>query len=297
MAIDRAAVELWRKLKPWLPARPLVLEIGEANWYGDVPLADVPELADVPDWETADLWAKARLFYERILDPARVDAVDLQGTREAWKLDLNEPLPVDVMYDVVVNTGTTEHVFDQRQVFETIHDRTKPGGLMVHAFPVGGCKDHGFYTYSPCLLAELLLANGYWLLAEVRHSSGADDILHLAWQKVGSDPFQVPWQNGYKGVAGGKGIRPHERMRRQNEARSMPLRGREEGQAMNEQHQRLVKELESLERQRVEALATLHRIDGAISMARHLLTAPLPARDDNGETARRVEVGEMDARD
>ncbi len=250
MAIDRAAIALWRALKPHLPFRPDVLEIGQANYYGDVPVADVPELADAAD---LDLWAKARLFYGRLLD-----AVDLQGTSAAWRHDLNEPMPVALLYDIVINTGTTEHVFDQRQVFETIHDRTKLGGLMVHAFPVGGCKDHGFYTYSPCLLADLAKANGYETLAEVRHQSGTDEILHLAWRKSGSGPFQVPQQNGYAGAMGGKGVAANVNLRPPTGDKPVDM-------------QILLNELQSLERQKAETTATLNRIEGAERMCRHLL--------------------------
>ncbi len=262
MAIDRAAVALWRVLRPHLPPRPTVLEIGEANWYGDVPTVDVPELADVPDLATADLWEKARIFYKSVLDPARIDAVDLQGTRTARRFDLNRPLPMpaSVRYDIVINTGTTEHVFDQRQVFETIHDRTKPGGLMVHAFPVGGCKDHGFYLYSPCLLRDLAAANGYETLAEVRHQSGADEILHLAWRRRGAGPFRVPQQNGYAGVQGGKGVGAKSGLRFPG------------GENDVIDQAAILMELESLEAQRLETQATLNQILGAEKALRHMLT-------------------------
>jgi hypothetical protein len=42
MAIARMDIEMWEALKAKgvLPPAPLVLELGEANWYGDVPAPD-----------------------------------------------------------------------------------------------------------------------------------------------------------------------------------------------------------------------------------------------------------------
>ncbi len=201
MAICRGAVELWKQIKRWIPPAPAVLEIGEANWYGDISTDEVPEMCGLPI--SGNSFEVAKQFYRAVLHYSRLDAVDMNG-RTALLCDLNQPLPLTTLYDIVINTGTTEHVFDQRQVFETIHNRTRAGGLMIHCFPVAGCSDHGFYTYSPCLIRELAHSNNYRGLAFVERTIGQDKLLHLAWMKHGGGPFVIPQQGTCKGVTGGE---------------------------------------------------------------------------------------------
>lgn len=205
MAIDRAALTLWELLKGKLPLRPAVLEIGQANWFGDVSAASRPELAGIDGLESMDVFALARAFYSRVLGFSVLDAIDLDGV-SAWRFDLNCPLPLKRRYDIIINTGTTEHVFDQRQAFESIHHWTMPGGVMVHAFPVSGCVDHGFFNYQPNMLDELMRANRYETLAALRCKTGDDEILHLAWRKIDDMPFAIPQQQKYAGVMGGVSV-------------------------------------------------------------------------------------------
>ncbi len=194
MAITRGDVELWGLLEGMLPLCPRVLELGEANWYCDLPLPD----------GARDPFSAALRFYQRLFDYAEIVAVDLNGTSRALKHDLNEPLPdcppFDVPFDVVINTGTLEHLFDQRQGWQTAHDMTATGGIMVHSLPVAGWPDHGFYCYQPCLVADVEKANGYQPLAvycEKDIGATGNHQLHLAWRKVKDGPFVVPRQGRY----------------------------------------------------------------------------------------------------
>jgi 2-polyprenyl-3-methyl-5-hydroxy-6-metoxy-1,4-benzoquinol methylase len=92
-------------------------------------------------------------------------AVDLHGTPDALQYDLNHPLPFAEKFDVVTNIGTGEHVFNQYQVFKSIHEHCSPSGLMIHALPNQGCYDHGFYNYHPTFVFDLCEANSYQILA------------------------------------------------------------------------------------------------------------------------------------
>lgn len=172
MAITAVDFAVWLALREQrlLPERPDVLEIGEANWHGDV---SDEELANVTGWPTPDditTFQKARDFYIEVLDHNTIDAIDLHGP-SARKYDLNEPVPVSERYGVVINNGTAEHVWNQYQLFKTIHDLTLPGGLMYHFLPMTGWLDHGFFTYSPTFVADLCLANRYtiicWVVASI----------------------------------------------------------------------------------------------------------------------------------
>ncbi len=203
MAISRGDVVLWKQLKARdaIPFRPSVLEIGEANWFGDFPVAEVPGMD-----ASGDIFALGKAFYRATLDYSKIVSIDFNGTPAALKYDLNHPLPSSLgLFDVVINTGTVEHVFDQRTLFESIHNRTKPGGLMVHVFPVAGCTDHGFYTYSPCLIRELDRANGYECLAVCEVVCGEDKLVYIAWRKPAeSRPFANPQQGESRGILGGE---------------------------------------------------------------------------------------------
>jgi hypothetical protein len=64
-------------------------------------------------------------------------------------------------FDLVLNCGTTEHVFNQYNVFNVMHDAVRVGGLMYHTVPMTGYLRHGYFTYTPMLFCDLARANGY----------------------------------------------------------------------------------------------------------------------------------------
>jgi hypothetical protein len=243
MAINAIDYALWRTMaaKKVLAAKPDVLEIGEANWYSDVPLdhlADdipkfaVPELAaslletlrqiraQDPDRYLFDI---AKIFYKTFLDYQSITAIDQHGTSAALKFDLNEAVPIAKRFHITINNGTAEHIFNRYQVFKTIHERTLPGGVMLHALPFGGYLDHGFYNYNPTLIVDLAASNDYrilqWLYGELtplrilslshmeqvhemaRHGELGPNSFHYAvFQKAHEDrAFAVPMQGFYAG--------------------------------------------------------------------------------------------------
>src|SRR4051794_29092668 len=86
-----------------------LLEVGEANWYGDADpsmlRADISKFAAPakqqsliaelnealkPDRPNAP-WDIARIYWETFLQPSSITAIDLHGTEKALKLDLNFP--------------------------------------------------------------------------------------------------------------------------------------------------------------------------------------------------------------
>ena len=159
-----------------------VLDIGEQNWFGDVAPSEIGKVIDMFSGEAAAsdhdelaaLLARpavpqrsfdiAAFFYRIIFGCTSYQAIDLGGTARALKLDLNEPVDLDEQFDFVTNLGTGEHVFNQHQFYKTVHERTRPGGLMYHALPHQGAYDHGFYNYHPTFIFDLAQANGYELM-------------------------------------------------------------------------------------------------------------------------------------
>lgn len=229
MALTAADVQFWLALKAakQLPINPAVLEIGEANWYGDVNPRDLVAQGIFDGSALAAAMATpepafvvAKLFYQTVLGYRFILAIDKHGTRESLQYDLNQPLPMEsaAKFEVVINTGTGEHVFDQRQLFQSIHDHTAVGGLMVHAAPFTGWLDHGFYCYQPCFWRDLAAANGYTVVDVAHFTMAANDfvrlpatldavpraeintMLYIAFRKVNDDAFRVPIQGRYQGA-------------------------------------------------------------------------------------------------
>ena len=186
MSISSIEYKLFRDLKKSgiLPKKPHVLELGEANWYGDVPIGqllkdvrleisdaarckaleeELRRLAEIYDSGDSDksLWAIAKIFFEVFLDFESITAIDLGGMEAALKLDLNKPVELDRQFDVTINFGTAEHILNIAQFFWTVHDLTRDGGLMMHGAPFQGWTDHGFYNIQPTFYVDLALANSY----------------------------------------------------------------------------------------------------------------------------------------
>jgi len=213
MAISATHHALLSHLKPLLPHGGTLLEIGEANWYGDL------EPASVGLTNKENLFEVAKDFYEQLFAPSRIVSVDMHGP-SAWRCDLNEPLPPLGVFDVVMNHGTAEHIFDIAQVFRSIHTACKVGGLMIHESPFTGWKDHGFYCLQPTLFYDLAAANGYEIVSvdiedmagnrtlpiwsrekmtELLLAGGVPDnaMLFVVLRKQQAGPFVVPMQGYY----------------------------------------------------------------------------------------------------
>ncbi len=232
MAITRGDYEVFKRVRGLLPPSPKILELGEAEFYGDVPLtelgADIKRYGNGQDFmDLSGLTAVlgrggspthslARLVYRVMFRYARLDSVDMHGTVRAIKADLNRALDM-LDYDLVYNTGTAEHVFDIARVLKTCHGACGFGGIMVHCFPFTGLTDHGFWAVQPTLIHDLAAANGYeivcmamstlfghfeWLeckRGELRDRESLPDNawLHVAYRKTSGGPFVIPMQGHY----------------------------------------------------------------------------------------------------
>ncbi len=224
-----------------LPSGAAILEIGEANWYGAIDrdevvgdieafVVDADRKAELvkrvdqlleqqPELRNFDM---VKIFYEIFFSAVEVQAIDFEGTANAHKLDLNQPVKLDRRFDVVINHGTAEHIFNVAQVFRTMHEYTGPGGLMVHESPFTGWIDHGFYNFQPTLFFDLADVNEYLIRGmfvedlstnSLTQVKGRDHVCELAKEKEIPDnsmlftvmskgqtdrPFEVPTQGYYR---------------------------------------------------------------------------------------------------
>jgi SAM-dependent methyltransferase len=89
--------------------------------------------------------------------------------------DLNiQRLPVERRntFDIVFNFGTTEHVINQLNAFEVMHDAMKVGGICFHQLPSIGYVDHGYVNYNPLFIDDLVTANDYEVIDRFYTTAG-----------------------------------------------------------------------------------------------------------------------------
>lgn len=101
-------------------------------------------------------------------------------------------------FDVVMNFGTTEHVFNQFNSFKVIHEATKVGGYMFHQVPTVGYVNHGYWTYSPRTLLELAQANRYavekcWITGPQGNDGYPEKAGPVTWDGSLPENFRGAW--------------------------------------------------------------------------------------------------------
>lgn len=168
-----------------LPERPRVLELGEANWFGDLPIEKLvedisnlvsddntrnrlqTELSTAANPNTPNPRQIAKIFYETFLGYDSLTAIDLYGSENALHLDLNLPVKIEDQFDLCLDFGTAEYVFNTHQFFKSVHELTKPGGVMAHGTSLSGWFTQGLYSFKPSFYWQLAKANQYQILAYV----------------------------------------------------------------------------------------------------------------------------------
>jgi len=117
----------------------------------------------------------------RILDFSGYEGADIVH-------DLNRPLEgvQKSAFDVVIDGGTLEHVFNFPQALKNAMELVKVGGRLFSITPTNNFCGHGFYQLSPELYYRSLCeANGYTVERIYAHQWG-----HNAWYSV-SDPDMI----------------------------------------------------------------------------------------------------------
>ena len=170
----------------------------------------------VPD-ETVKKIAKGG-FLGELLELAGFEylALDIFTAPRTILFDLNAHAPGPKLlrhFDLVMNLGTTEHVFNQFRAFQTIHDLTKPGGVIYHDLPMAGYFDHAFFRYDPLFFRTVLPANNYEVLVQEISMGGMRSVAHdvqkmgytsptvqdmgieVVMRRNGNDVFKVPLES------------------------------------------------------------------------------------------------------
>ncbi|HEX9782341.1 MAG TPA: class I SAM-dependent methyltransferase [Opitutaceae bacterium] len=117
------------------------------------------------------------LFGTLGVDVESLDASDYEGCDHV--ADLNDPEPPEGLrgrYDLVLDTGTFEHVFHLPNAFRFCHALLREGGRVIHMSPTSNYADHGFYMLSPTLFYDFYNANGWRIrqIKVIRHTKAHD---------------------------------------------------------------------------------------------------------------------------
>lgn len=93
------------------------------------------------------------------------ESIDVNYHAGSKFFDLNHDIQKKYGYrekfDLVTNFGTTEHIFNQFEVFRNMHNLCNKDGFIVGIVPMQGSVNHGFFNYQPILFEHLALANNY----------------------------------------------------------------------------------------------------------------------------------------
>jgi hypothetical protein len=135
-------------------------------------------------------------FYKS-LGCAKYVSIDANG-RGTITADLNRPINGLGQFDLVTDFGTGEHVFNQAQVWKTVHDLTKPKGYIAFDRPMQGYEGHCFYNTHECLFRDLAAANEYEVVNLERGTTKRGELMRGVFRKVRDVKFRMPYQGRYR---------------------------------------------------------------------------------------------------
>ncbi|WP_316189266.1 hypothetical protein [Bradyrhizobium sp. SZCCHNS1054] len=192
------------------PARNRILDIGPQTIYFARP-EQIREIVERQGVSASDTATVERLVYfstprpgerttmlSEITDLANIEYASIDvcpGLKNTHILDLNFDVLPDALrgrYDVVFNFGTTEHIFNQWNCFEVIHDALKVDGVVYHQLPASGYLDHGYFCYTPLFFRELAAANAYTIEQMIVTHAGESRIDELGLPSLDGETLLKP---------------------------------------------------------------------------------------------------------
>jgi len=127
----------------------------------------------------------------RLLGAKTIVAIDVSDYEGAQVIhDMNRPIPDSLvsLFDLVLDGGTLEHVFDFPTALRSATRMVRPNGRFISLTMANNFCGHGFYQFSPELFYRFLsLANGY----EMESCIMWEDVI---WSRF----YRVPDPNGVK---------------------------------------------------------------------------------------------------
>lgn len=166
---------------------------------------DVAKLPLPKGFHVIELGAQELAYGERVpavklyqeLGCGRYESIDGNGQGTILH-DLNLPLRGIGTFDLVTDWGTGEHVFNQLQVWQTMHSLTKVGGFMGVIRPEQGYPGHCFYRTDECVFRDVAAANGYRIVKLERIGAKRGDNIFVLYHKTIAGDFKIPQQGRYE---------------------------------------------------------------------------------------------------
>ena len=85
-----------------------------------------------------------------------VESIDYSDYEGATIIaDLNEPAKLNRRFDLVIDAGSLEHVFNVARAFQNIIEFLEVGGTVIHQLPVNNLSGHGFWQFSSDLFYSI----------------------------------------------------------------------------------------------------------------------------------------------
>ena len=78
-----------------------------------------------------------------------MDFTDTEGAEHIHDLNLPPPPALHGQFDLVIDGGTTEHIFHIGTALDTCHALLKPGGVVMSFVSCDGWFGHGFFQTGP----------------------------------------------------------------------------------------------------------------------------------------------------
>jgi hypothetical protein len=207
MGINLESVLLLHELaKKGLLAKGRVLELGLQDMF--IPSEKLSKLLNTERSITSSSELFSFFGFENHL------SIDGHKTANCYPLDLNYEIDSEILTklksELVTNFGTSEHIFNQMNVFRNIHNFCTKEGVMIHAVPILGNAQHGYFNYQPRMFFEMAAANNYGILAmylapnywptlipysrqNLYKNRFKDVMLLVAFKKTNDEPFAIPF--------------------------------------------------------------------------------------------------------
>lgn len=93
-----------------------------------------------------------------------IDFAAHEGSEYVW--DLSDPVPAELheRFDIVLDGGTCEHVFDVATALRNCAQMAALHGCVVHANPLA-MGNHAFFGFNPTLIHDFYVANAFRVLS------------------------------------------------------------------------------------------------------------------------------------
>ena len=170
------------------PAKPAMVELGNQDIRENAKLLLLYKALGIKRPKTGKEFYSRRGFKHQ--------SIDLNGKNGSLKHDLSKGFDEEVLkklgtFDVLTNSGTSEHVKGQYGCFKNCHSLIKKDGIMVHIVPrIGSWKNHGLHYYDFEFFVEMAELNDYAIvMGETFGVEGKTELVAICLQKKQENEF------------------------------------------------------------------------------------------------------------